>query len=780
MNLICGWFQRQGILVGSAIAFSANGAIAQIIPDTTLPSNSQVSTQDKITTIQGGTPSGSNLFHSFEQFSVSKGSTAHFKLQNPTETQNIITRVTGKSISNIEGILKADGTANLFLINPNGIIFGSNASLDIKGSFIASTASSLNFADGTKFSAIDPQTTPLLTVSTPIGLQFGATAASIRNQSQAPSRDETTNIFGQPVGLQVQPGKTLALVGGDITLQSGNLTAASGRIELGSVASNSLVSLKSMNQGWILGYESVQNFQNIQLMQDSFAIPSVVDVSGEGGGSIQLQGNTVKLSGDFVRLISLTTNNGDGKDITINSRNLIVQDGAQVVASTLNKGSGGNLIVNASESVELTGSYSSPGTTPASITSLFTATFSDGDAGNLTINTKRLRVQNGAEISAGASGITGDSRVRPSEGKGGNLTVNASESVELIGTWAIDNSRASSLFASAIKYGNAGTINVTTGRLIIRDGAVISANVQIPPDTIFSNDITNTDTPGQINLTARSILLDNGQITSNSESGKGGNIRLQVRDLLSMRRNSKISTNSGKLGTGGDGGNITIDAPNGLVFAAPLENNDITANAFFGSGGKITINADSIFGFVQRDRTDFPTQDPEELDPKNLPTNDITAFSQQNPSLSGVVEINSPDVDPSKGLVELPVNAVDAQDKIVAGCNSAQRIAKASFITTGRGGIASSPTDALISDAVLTDWIVLEGQDENRAASVHNRPVTPNQSNALKINSVNSPTQIVEAQGWVMDSNGNVVLVAQAPTVTPHSSTLNPASCAVN
>ena len=737
MNLICGWFQRQGILVGSAIAFSANGAIAQIIPDTTLPSNSQVSTQDNITTIQGGTPSGSNLFHSFEQFSVSKGITAHFKLQNPTETQNIITRVTGKSISNIEGILKADGTANLFLINPNGIIFGSNASLDIKGSFIASTASSLNFADGTKFSATNPQTTPLLTVSTPIGLQFGATAAPIRNQSQAPSRDETTNIFRQPVGLQVQPGKTLALVGGDITLQSGNLTAASGRIELGSVASNSLVSLKPTTQGWILGYEGVQNFQNIQLIQDSFEIPSIVDVSGEGGGSIHVQGNTVKLSGDFVRLVSLTTNTSDGKDITINSRNLIVQDGAQVVTSTLDKGSGGNLIVNASESVELTGSYSSPGTTPASITSLFTATFSDGDAGNLTINTKRLRVQNGAEISAGASGITGDSRVRPSEGKGGNLTVNASESLELIGTWAIDNSYPSGLFASAIKYGNAGTINVTTGRLIIRDGAVISANVQIPLNTIFSNDITNTDTPGAINVTARSILLDNGQITSNSESGQGGNIRLQVRDLLSMRHNSKISTNSGKLGTGGDGGNITIDAPDGLVFAAPLENSDITANAFFGSGGKITINADSIFGFVQRDRADLvrllQTEDPEKLDPKYLPTNDITAFSQQNPSLSGVVQINSPDVDPSKGLVELPVNTVDAQDKIVAGCNSVQRIARASFITTGRGGIASSPTDALISDAVLTDWIALEGQDENRAAGVHNRPVNSKSEQYTKI-----------------------------------------------
>ena len=756
------WFQWLRFAIIGAISFSANCAIAQVSPDGTLPTN--VKTQGNITIIEGGIQAGSNLFHSFKEFSVGDGATAEFN--NADSVQNIISRVTGPSPSKIEGIIKAQNPANLFLVNPNGIVFGPNASLQIDGSFVASTASSLNFADGIKFSATDPQTIPLLTVSVPIGLQFGATASPIRNQSQAKNPDgKTTNIFNQPVGLQVKPGKTLALVGGDITLEGGNLTATSGRIELGSVAGNSLVSLKQKDQSWILGYEGVQNFQNIRLILRNSQIPSQVDASGESGGSIQLWGNSVELVGSLVRLISQTTGNTKGEDLNITASKFIVSDGAQVLTSTNGTGKGGNLNVNASESVDLIGSSITPLTPRPLASSLASATFGEGNAGNLTITTRRLRIQDGGQISAESSGIFVPPEYivyQPATGNGGNITIRATESLEITGT-SPNRSLVSQLVDSTSGSGSAGNLDIKTGQLIVRNGA-ITVSSQTQTDAKYHVPVLGK--AGELNITARSILLDKGQITSNSESGRGGDIELHVWDLLGlgMRRNSQITTNAEG---NGDGGNITIKVPNGFIFAVPSENSDISANAVGGNGGNVKIDVLGVIGTQYREK----------------PTNysDITASSKFG--LNGKVQINSPDADPSRGLVELPVNLVNASQQIVADCNSGGKIARSSFIRTGRGGLIADPTQPLIADdAVLADWITLSPESQNHADGIPKRAVVQVQRNiekkSQKVNSVNEPTQIVEAQGWVIDANGNVVLVAQVPTATPHNSWLNTASCA--
>ncbi len=302
-----GWQLLASAVIVGGVATSGNCALGQVVGDTTLGAESS-----RVTSpipggflINGGATRGTNLFHSFQEFSIPTNGIAFFN--NALTIQNIISRVTGVSVSNIDGTIRANGTANLFLINPNGIVFGPNASLNIGGSFFASTATSAVFDNGFEFSATNPQAPPLLTVNVPIGLQYGANPGRIVNQSVA--------------GLQVQPGRTLALVGGEVALEGGKLYAPDGRIELGSMARNSRLSLTPTLTGYTLGYQGVENFQDIRLTQ-----AALVTSFGDSGGSIQVRG-----------------------------RNVTLTDGSQILANVLGGGKGGGLSVNASESVQVIG-----------------------------------------------------------------------------------------------------------------------------------------------------------------------------------------------------------------------------------------------------------------------------------------------------------------------------------------------------------------------------------------------------------------------------------------
>lgn len=152
---------------------------AQITVDGT--TNTKVISTDNGIRIDDGNKFGANLFHSFDQFSVLNGTEAFFN--NANDIVNIFSRVTGGNISNIDGLIRANGTANLFLLNPAGIIFGENASLDIGGSFLGSTSNSIVFSDGVEFLATDADADepPLLTINMPIGLNLGNNGTLTKN-----------------------------------------------------------------------------------------------------------------------------------------------------------------------------------------------------------------------------------------------------------------------------------------------------------------------------------------------------------------------------------------------------------------------------------------------------------------------------------------------------------------------------------------------------------------------------------------------------------------------
>ncbi|MEL6463240.1 MAG: filamentous hemagglutinin, partial [Cyanobacteria bacterium J06621_15] len=195
--------------------------------------------------------------------------------------------------------------------------------------------------------------------------------------------------------------------------------------------------------------------------------------------------------------------------------------------------------------------------------------------------------------------------------------------------------------------------------------------------------ITNLGNAGEVAINADTMLLDNSYIMAQTESGEGGNITLDLKDFLLLRNSSRISSQAGTEGGGGNGGNININIPEGFIIATPKGNSDITANAFKGKGGRVGINAAGIFGITPLSRAKLEELRPDDLEPSKLPTSDITATGATS-DLSGTVEIITPQTDPTSGSIEFPTIPVETE---VADACSTPGYAQSSFTITGKGSL---------------------------------------------------------------------------------------------
>ncbi|MDY6803476.1 MAG: filamentous hemagglutinin N-terminal domain-containing protein [Cyanobacteriota bacterium] len=854
MQIFLHTYLLSGTILSLLVATSAN---AQIVPDNTLPNNTIVAPNGQIINIEGGTRAGGNLFHSFTEFNLGPGSTAFFN--NAADIQNILSRVTGGNISNIDGLIKANGGANLFFINPAGIVFGPNARLNIGGSFLATSADRLIFDKGSFFSATEPNAPPLLTINVPIGLQFNgqdngaivvvgpghnlsrgndfspssripledlpAPASAMpatTGEQELPATLALVPIFSQlpPTGLFVEPGRTLALVGGDVVLQGGTLTAFEGRIELGSVKQGN-VSINSAAVGdWNLSYEGAGQFGDI-LMRER----SLVDASSllGGGGAVRVRGQNIEMreiaviliqniglerSGDIaidaVESVTLSgqdatstirtgisidgLGSGDNGDIEISTSRLKVADGAAISnltfgAESATAGAGGGLHIFATDAVEAIGVSPQSPDVP---TLVITGTFGAANAGNLTVSTGTLRIADGGSLTASTLG----------SGKGGNVSVRAAELIEISGVEP-SNLLPSNLAVLSFRDGDAGSLTVDTPRLAVKGGGRVGATTggsgsagvltinasesievsgQVPGSLnssvidssatildesvrqLFSLPPVPTGNTGEVSINTLFLRVADGALVGVQHDGTGnaGRLRINAGTVL-LEGGGAIAAGSAS----GFGGNLSLYIGDSLLLRG---GSSIAAEALGGGdGGNLTMNARTLTllgnSNINANAFEGSGGNIRIVTEGLFPSADsaITASSQLG--VDGTVEVEGLD-NQASSIVLLTNNLPNLAILIANGC---EEFAGSEFIITGRGGLPPTPSEAIALSSPWQDW------RNSGSLSISNSPQRTSVSSGV--------AGIVEATGWMRLPNGKIVLVANPDPVGPYDSWYNYPHC---
>jgi len=572
--------------------------------------------------IEGGKLRGKNLFHSFGRFGLDTDESGTFLGAN--WIRNIIARVTGGQRSDIDGLIRSEiPGANLFLINPSGVMFGPNATLDVSGSFHVSTADYLKFTDGKKFYA-DPSMPTKLSMA-PVAA-FGFLSAN-------PAR-----IDIQGSRLVVDPGKTLSVVGGDLSITGATLAAPDGRIQLGSVASaeeatlgpdlnvdsfaslgkidisgNSLIGARDAdgNGGGVVlirgGQLMVDNSKilanrlagdvsgdrliDLQVRGDiiltnstSILSQTTVDARDASGGNINVTAGSLKILQGSVMQTTIANPNGEGGHISVDVRELDLRGGGRIVSSSL-AGRGGDVTVRARDLIAISGSGSGLLSNVAqqskgngghlkiesplaslilddrgSITTRNASNNADARGGDIDIKVKSLGLGGGGEILS-----------RTAKGSGGSVKVAATDTITISG-------QGSGIRSGSDGLGQTGVIDVEGRTLTLTGGAVIESGSGLDPQggnvkvkaresLVISNggrisSQAQSLPVGQLEISAPTLIMDNGFIQASTRAGgRAGDITVNSRNLT-MTRGSRIA-NSSEGTASGDAGNITVNGITG-------------------------------------------------------------------------------------------------------------------------------------------------------------------------------------------------------------------------
>lgn len=560
-----------------------------------------------------GQQHGGNLFHSFEVFNLKAGESATFT--GPANVENILARVTGGQRSLIDGTLRSEiPNANLYLLNPSGILFGKNARLDISGSFHASTADYIRLTDGSSFYARPDSNPALLSVARPEAFGF--------------LRSEANPITIQGSHLAVIPrennkGRTLSIIGGDLTIDDATLNAPAGRVNLVAVASKGEVMVSDQD----LKIDSFEKMGTITLLSPLFdperQLANIDVSSANGGGQIFLRAGHF-----FANHASLFADNYGGNqngsiDISVRGE-MRLSNSTKITAGNFGTNpQSGSIRINALGSIflgltseELEQILTQTGVPPITpefikqnpafknffFSNIGTGNCCSGTGGDISITTPVLEVSYGLiESFTTGSGRAGNIQVNASQvnlhdyglinaavgersgsGHAGNIRLRDIDGINPVHQISLSNNSTISVATATDSSGDAGNIDLKTQELVLTDGAQINS---------FSYGLGKA---GSINIEANKIWLTNQSgIHTEADFSGGGDITLQVHDWLQVV-DSKIKAEARGTKSQDNGGNITIQGNLGRVNSFSLINSQLLANANRGHGGAIDLYADKF------------------------------------------------------------------------------------------------------------------------------------------------------------------------------------------
>ncbi|NEN94896.1 MAG: filamentous hemagglutinin N-terminal domain-containing protein [Moorea sp. SIO3I7] len=555
------------LAISGAYAFSVNQANAQITPDTTLPQgerslldlgSGQVN-GEIVDLIKGGAIRDINLFHSFLEFNVGNGKSVYFA--NPAGIENIISRVTAGKASNIFGTLGVNGGANLFLINPKGILFGQNAKLDVSGSFVGTTADGIGFGNQGVFSASNPEPpSPLLTVN-----------PNVFFFNQIPGNMNRGSITSQ-AKLEKLAVDNLLLLGGDVeviedskisTNQGGNillagLSAAEGQVAL-------------TRDGNKLGLDFPDGVKKGNVVVKDSAIETLVpEDSNVDGGEIRIIADSVEVetSNNDQGIVTITDKNGNKSgDIIITADNSVSinstpeQDRQGIFTITKEEGGEAGQITIDAGSLTLNNSQIAQGISTIN-------DVNDQNAGGISITTDSLVIidpiqgsqDGGLTLTDDGTGEPGGSIITSVDAVGGNITITTTNIVVSENEPTIQTDQANQGQDSS-----AGDVSLeVNGNVTLADNTRLDIEAEkdqdIPSDDEKINDIfANTETAkdGNIAITLQGLLinfrLQEGRTPFNDISAISFTGDLSLSGLLEI---------NGKLNSTQDPGNLPISLVN--------------------------------------------------------------------------------------------------------------------------------------------------------------------------------------------------------------------------